>query len=173
MTDVAEMFYQTPHLYLSLPRYGVLKHEMRAFCNILIDIITVGWEEEVLVVIIRERRGRCGGHRLVAGIPAPVATSWTAVASRQHLFPSPVGWLWNCIWKNTQRGCVIFDIFEPTIFSWTRYYKLSQILPHKLFYGLLTSLVILNLQDFIITQHKHRPMLNIGCVKDTFITTKN
>ncbi len=89
------------HLYLSLPRYGVLKHEVRALCDILIDIITLGREQEVLVGVVGKRWGRCGGHWLVTGIPAPVATGRTAVASGQPIFPNPVGWLWNCSWKNT------------------------------------------------------------------------
>lgn len=62
-------------LYLSLPRYGVLKHEVRALCDILTDIVTLGREQEVLVGIVGKRRGRRRGHRLVTGIPTPVATS--------------------------------------------------------------------------------------------------
>ncbi len=50
------------HCYLTLPRYGVLKHEVRALCDILTDIITLGREQEVLVGIVGKRWGRCGGH---------------------------------------------------------------------------------------------------------------
>lgn len=46
-------------VYLSLPRYGVLKHEM---CALLADIITMGQEQEVLVGVIGQRWRRCGGH---------------------------------------------------------------------------------------------------------------
>lgn len=49
-------------VYLSLPRYGVLKHEMRALSDILADIITLGQEQEVLVGVVGQRWGRCGGH---------------------------------------------------------------------------------------------------------------
>lgn len=49
-------------VYLSLPRYGVLKHEMRALSDILADVITLGQEQEVLVGVVGQRWGRCGGH---------------------------------------------------------------------------------------------------------------
>lgn len=89
------------HLYLSLPRYGVLKHEVCALCDILTDIITLGREQEALVGVVGKRWGRCRGHWLVAGIPAPVATGWTAVAGWQHLFPNPTGWFWDCGLENS------------------------------------------------------------------------
>lgn len=99
------------HLYLPFPRYGVLKHEVCVFCDILTDIITLGREQEVLVGIVGQRWGRCGGHRLVAGIPAPVAASGTAVASRQHFFPGPAGWLWDCL-KNTHTRINTIDFIS-------------------------------------------------------------
>lgn len=96
--------------YLSLSRYGVLKHEVRALCDILTDIVSLGREQEVLVGIIGKRWGRCGGHWLVTGIPTPVATGWTAVTGWQHLFPNPVGWLWNCSGRDTADNfCFIFE----------------------------------------------------------------
>lgn len=50
------------HVYLSLTRYGVLKHEVRALCDVLTDIVTLGREQEVLVGVVGKRRGRRGGH---------------------------------------------------------------------------------------------------------------
>lgn len=70
------------HIHLPLARYGVLKHEVRALSGILADIITLGREQEALVVIVGQWWGRRRRHRLVAGIPAPVATGWAAVAGR-------------------------------------------------------------------------------------------
>lgn len=60
------------HIYLPLAGYGVLKHEVRALCGILADIITLG-REEALAVIIGKWWRRRRWHRLVTGIPAPVA----------------------------------------------------------------------------------------------------
>lgn len=99
--DISSSAVLLQDVYLSLPRYGVLKHEMRALSDILADIITLGQEQEVLVGVVGQRGGRCGGHRLVAGIPTPVAARWTAVAGRQHLFPDPVSWLRDCGFNNS------------------------------------------------------------------------
>lgn len=106
------------HLYLPFPRYGVLKHEVCVFCDILTDIITLGREQEVLVGIVGQRWGRCGGDRLVAGIPAPVAASGTAVASRQHFFPGPAGWLWDCLKNNTRINTIYrLHIHSPDVWG--------------------------------------------------------
>ena len=60
--------------------YGVLKQEVRDLRDIMDDVVTLEREEEALAGVVGERRRRRGGHRLVAGIPAPVATGGAAVA---------------------------------------------------------------------------------------------
>lgn len=66
--------------HLSLPRYGVLKHEVRALLAVLPAVVGLGREQEVLAGAVGQRWGRRGGHRLVAGVPAPVPAGGTAVA---------------------------------------------------------------------------------------------
>ena len=84
------------HVYLSLPGYGVLEQEVGAFWPVLIDVVSLGGEQKALVGIVGEWGGRRGRHRLVAGVPAPVAAGGAAVARRQRLLP---GRLRYCSWK--------------------------------------------------------------------------
>ncbi len=91
----------TWHPYLSFSGDGVLKQEVctLGFLNV---VITLGGKQEALAGIVGEGRGRSGGHRLVAGIPAPVPTGRAAVAGRQALLPALTSQI--CTWtQNTQR----------------------------------------------------------------------
>lgn len=86
--------------YLPFPGDGVLKQEVRALC--LLDVVfALRGEQEALADIVGEGWGRSGGHRLVAGVPAPVSASGAAVAGRQALLPAPAGGIGNCTCRSS------------------------------------------------------------------------
>ncbi len=108
----------TWHPYLSFSGDGILKQEVctLGFLNV---VITLGGKQEALTGIVGEGWGRSGGHRLVAGIPAPVPTGRAAVAGRQALLPALTSQI--CTWtQNTQRPLnyclenVLLHIPEPS-----------------------------------------------------------
>lgn len=104
---IIRTFFGAHCVYLSLPRYGVLKQEVCALRPVLVDVVAVGTEQEALAGIVGEGRGRRGGHRLVAGVPAPVAAGGAAVAGRQRLLP---GWLRYCSWeRETHTWCTVVE----------------------------------------------------------------